>query len=147
MQHNWLEILANPLQFFFFIAEFILLGKTELNPAFIICLLLPLCWSLCSALLEVPCLCWGGSLACSTWNSTSFLWLSLRLVPEITNHTGSQLQTLTRIWIRSFSSDYGMVGMIASSFCTVSKTKLFYRKAIPILFKYIELTPGNPQRS
>lgn len=42
-EHNLLEILANPLQFFFFIHESILLGKTEVNPAFIIYLMLPLC--------------------------------------------------------------------------------------------------------
>lgn len=93
------QLVGNPCQFMevlvFFIAESILLGKTELNPAFFICLMLPLCWSLSSALLEAPCLCCGGWLACSTWNSTSFLWLSLRLVAEITNHTGTQLQTLT----------------------------------------------------
>lgn len=59
------QLIGNPCQsmaVFFFIAESILLGKPELNLAFIICLLFSLCWSLCSALFEAPCLCWGGRL-------------------------------------------------------------------------------------
>lgn len=57
------QLVGNPCQsmavFFLHSSSSILWGKTELNPAFIICLMLPLCWSQFSSFGESLSLLWG----------------------------------------------------------------------------------------